>query len=300
MSRNVTEGERPLLQPLRSAIDLYDEYTHGTMPRRQFLARLARLAGSAAAASLLLPLLENRYAIAATVAVDDPALQTGRERFDAPGGAVDAYVARPKAGNPKRPAVVVIHENRGLNAHIEDVARRVALAGFLAIAPDALTASGGTPANEDEARKLIGELDRERALGMYLSAVEYGEGHGHGTGKVGCVGFCWGGGMSGRLAANSKALDAAVVFYGMPPAPEEAARVRVPLLLHYAGLDTRINAAVPAFEQALKAAGAKYQLYTYDGVDHAFHNDTSTARYNGEAAALAWRRTVEFLTKELA
>ena len=264
------------------------------MPRRQFLARLARLAGSAAAASLLLPLLENRYAVAATVAVDDPALETGKERFDAPGGAVDAYVARPKAGDPKRPAVVVIHENRGLNAHIEDVARRVALAGFLAIAPDALTASGGTPANEDEARKLIGELDRERALGMYLSAVEYGEGHAHGTGKVGCVGFCWGGGMSGRLAANSKALDAAVVFYGMPPAPEEAARVRVPLLLHYAGLDTRINAAVPAFEQALKAAGAKYQLYTYDGVDHAFHNDTSAARYNARSrgARLAAHRRI--------
>jgi carboxymethylenebutenolidase len=284
----------------REVIVLYDEYTHEGMPRREFLARLARLAGGAAAASLLLPILENRYAVAATVAVDDPALETGKERFDAPGGAVDAYVARPRTGDAKRPAVVVIHENRGLNAHIEDVARRVALAGFLAIAPDALTASGGTPANEDEARKLIGGLDPERALGTYRSAVEYADGHPRGTGKAGCIGFCWGGGMSGRLAAESKALDAAVVFYGMPPAPEEAARVHVPLLLHYAGLDTRINAAVPAFEQTLKAAGARYQLYMYDGVDHAFHNDTSTARYNAEAARLAWQRTVEFLTKELA
>jgi carboxymethylenebutenolidase len=284
----------------REVIALYDEYTHEGMPRREFLARLARLAGSVAAASLLLPLLENRHAIAATVATDDPALETGRERFESPVGGVDAYVARPRAGDAKRPAVVVIHENRGLNAHIEDVARRVALAGFLAVAPDALSGSGGTPANEDEARRLIGELDREHAMSMYLSAVEYAESHPRGNGKAGSVGFCWGGGMSGRLAANSKALDAAVVFYGMPPAPEEAARVRVPLLLHYAGLDTRINAAVPAFEQALKAAGARYQLYMYDGVDHAFHNDTSTARYNAEAARLAWQRTVEFLTKELA
>jgi carboxymethylenebutenolidase len=296
VKRSVTEGERPL----REAIGLYDEYTHGAMPRREFLARLARLAGSAAAASLLLPVLENRYAVAATVAADDPALETGRERFEAPGGGVDSYVAHARAGGAKRPAVVVIHENRGLNAHIEDVARRVALAGFLAIAPDALTASGGTPANEDEARRLIGELDRERAMGIYLSAVEYAESHPRGSGKAGCVGFCWGGGMSGRLAANSKALGAAVVFYGMPPSPEEASRVRVPLLLHYAGLDARINAAVPAFEQALKAARARYQLYTYDGVDHAFHNDTSAARYNAEAARLAWQRTVEFLTKELA
>ncbi len=284
----------------REVIALYDEYTHEGMPRRDFLARLARLAGGAAAASLLLPLLENSHAVAATVAVDDPALATGMERFDAPGGAVDAYVARPRSGDTKRPAVVVIHENRGLNSHIEDIARRMALAGFLAIAPDALTGSGGTPENEDEARKHIGELDRERALGTYLSALEFAQRHPHGTGKTGCVGFCWGGGISGRLAANSKTLDAAVVFYGMPPAPEEAARVRVPLLLHYAGLDTRINAAVPGFEQALKAAGARYQLFMYDGVDHAFHNDTSAARYNADAAKLAWQRTVDFLTKELA
>ena len=283
----------------RRIIELYDEYTHEGMPRRDFLARLARLAGGTAAASLVLPLLENHYAAAATVAVDDPALAAGRERFDAPGGAVDAYVARPKAGDGRRPAVVVIHENRGLNAHIEDVARRLAIAGFLAIAPDALTASGGTPANEDEARRLIGELDGERTLGLYLAGVDYAGSHPHSTGKVGCVGFCWGGGMAGRLAANAKALDAAVVFYGMPPAPEEAARVRVPLLLHYAGLDTRINEAVPAFEQALKAVGARYALYMYDGVDHAFHNDTNAARYNAEAAQLAWQRTVEFLTKEL-
>jgi len=283
----------------RRIIELYDDYTHGGMPRREFLSRLARVAGGAAAASVLLPLLENRYATAATIAEDDPALVTGRKRFDSPGGAVDCYVAYPYAAPDRRPAVVVIHENRGLNAHIEDVARRVALAGFLAVAPDALSGSGGTPANEDEARRLIGELDRERALALYLTAVRFGAGHARSTGKTGCVGFCWGGGMSGRLAANSEELDAAVVFYGMPPEAAEAAKMRVPLLLHYAGRDLRINDAVPAFEAALKAAGVRYELHTYPDVDHAFHNDTNAARYNADAAKLAWTRTVEFLSREL-
>lgn len=283
----------------REAINLYDEFTHGTMPRREFLARLARIVGSAAAASALLPLLENRYANAAIVAPDDPSIMAGRERFDGPAGPVNAYVVWPAKAPSRRGAVVVIHENRGLNAHIEDVARRLAQAGFAAVAPDALSGSGGTPANEDEARKLIGELDRETALGIYLAAVRHAAAHPHGAGKVGCVGFCWGGGMSGRLAANSQELDAAVVFYGMPPAAEEAAKVRVPMLLNYAGRDERINAAVPAFETALKSAGARYELHLYPDVEHAFHNDTNAARYNADAAQLAWRRTVEFLERYL-
>ena len=284
----------------RCAIQLYDDFTHGTMPRREFLWRLARVAGSAAAAAALLPLLENRYALAATVAPEDPSIMAGRERFDGPAGPVNAYVAWPAKAPARRGAVVVIHENRGLNAHIEDVARRVAKAGFAAVAPDALSGSGGTPANEDEARKRIGELDREAALGIYLAAVRHAAKHPHGAGKVGCVGFCWGGSMSGRLAANSKELDAAVVFYGMPPAADEAARVRVPIMMHYAGRDERISAAVPAFEATLKSTGARYELHTYPDVDHAFHNDTNAARYNADAAKLAWRRTVEFLTRELA
>lgn len=284
----------------RQVIELYDEYTHGGLDRRSFLHRLAHLAGSAAAAAALLPLLENRYAEAATVAPDDPALKTGRGSFDAPGGAIVYYAARP-AGRPKRNAtVVVIHENRGLNAHIEDVARRLALAGFLAIAPDALSGTGGTPKDEDLARQRIGELEREAALGIYLAAVRHAAKHERSTGKVGCVGFCWGGGMAGRLAANSPELAAAVVFYGMPPAAEEAARVHVPLLLNYAGLDTRINDAVPAFEAALKAAGRRYEIHMYADVDHAFHNDTNAARYNANAAALAWRRTVDLFKTELA
>src|SRR5688572_27594859 len=284
----------------RAAVALYDEYTHGTMPRREFLSRLARIAGGTAAATLLLPVLENQYAAAATVLADDPALTTGHERIDASGGAVDAYVARPKVAPEKRPAVVVIHENRGLNAHIEDAARRLALAGFLAIAPDALSGKGGTPANEDEARRLIGELDPGQALAMYLVAVKFADAHPHSTGKVGGVGFCWGGGMAGRLAANSEELDAAVVFYGMPPEAAEVARIDVPMLLNYAGNDKRINDAVPAFEKALKAENVRYEMHVYPNVEHAFHNDTNAARYDAEAAKLAWQRTVAFLTRELA
>ncbi len=283
----------------RGIIELYDDYTHGGMARREFLARLARLAGGAAAASLLLPLLENRYVQAATVAEDDPELVADRMQFGSPAGKINCHVARPKGKPKRRPAVVVIHENRGLNAHIEDVTRRLGLAGFFAIAPDALSAAGGTPADEDEARKRIGELDREAALGIYLAAVHFAAKHDRSTGRVGCVGFCWGGGMSGRLAANAADLNAAVVFYGMPPEVSEVARIEVPLLLHYAGRDTRINDAVPAFEQALKSANVRYELHMYPDVDHAFHNDTNAARYNAEAAALAWKRTVEFLTREL-
>jgi carboxymethylenebutenolidase len=283
----------------RQVIELYDEYTHGGLDRRSFLGRLARLAGSAAAAAALLPFLENRYAEAATIAPDDPSLKTEHDRFDAPDGAVTCYSARPKSRPKRRPAVVVIHENRGLNAHMEDVTRRLAVAGFLAIAPDALSASGGTPKDEDEARKRIGELDPEATLRSYVAAVKHAAKHEHSTGKVGCVGFCWGGSMAGRLAANSQELAAAVVFYGMPPAAEEAARIHVPMLLNYAGLDKRINDAVPAFEQTLKTTGVRYELHMYDGVDHAFHNDTNAARYNAAAAALAWQRTLDFLTREL-
>lgn len=283
----------------RRFIELYDEFTHGAMQRREFLSRLAQIAGGTAAAAAVLPLLENRYAVAATVAPDDPALETGRENFEGPAGAVACYMARPQSQPGRRPAVVVIHENRGLNPHIEDVARRAALAGFLAIAPDALSGSGGTPSNEDEARKLIGALERQSALDIYLAAVRHAAGHPHATGRVGCVGFCWGGGMAGRLAANSPHLNAAVVFYGMPPGADEAARVRVPIMMHYAGRDERINAAVPAFDAALRAADAHFEMHMYPDTDHAFHNDTNAARYNEPAAKLAWRRTVEFLAREL-
>jgi carboxymethylenebutenolidase len=248
----------------------------------------------------VLPLLANDYARAATVAPEDARLVAGRVEYEADDGAfMSGYLAWPKGGKDKRPAVLVIHENRGLNPHIEDVTRRLALAGFLALAPDALSRRGGTPANEDEAREWIGNLDPARARADYLTALGYLAKHKRSTGKVGCVGFCWGGGMAGRLATLSETLAASVVFYGGPPPVEEVPKIKAALLLHYAGLDTRINERVPAFQAALDAAKVRYTLHMYEGANHAFHNDTNTARYSAEAAALAWQRTVEFLTQEL-
>jgi carboxymethylenebutenolidase len=286
-------------------VDLYDEYTHTAMGRREFLARLARLAGGAAAASALLPLLENNYALAATVAPDDERLETGHLQYAGPRGKVRAYWARLRdrrglfARKTRRAGVVIIHENRGLNAHIEDVTRRAALEGFLAVAPDALWASGGTPADADQARELIGKLVRDETLADCLAAADYLRGRKDCTGKVGAVGFCWGGGMVGQLAVADPRLAAGVVFYGMPPDPAAVPRIRAPLLLHYAGLDERINAAVPAFTEALTAAGVAFEAHTYAGKQHAFHNDTTAARYDAEAAALAWQRTVAFLKARL-
>lgn len=283
----------------RRVIALYDEYTHGGMGRREFLRRLAGIAGGTSAAAALLPLLENNYAQAMVVAPDDPAITAGQAPYPGPDGAVQAYVAAP-AGDGRHAAVVVIHENRGLNPHIEDVARRAALAGFLAIAPDALSGGGGTPADEDAARVAIAALDRQAALDLYRAAVAHAAGHARGNGRVGTVGFCWGGGMVGQLAVHEPALHAGVVFYGRPPAPEDVVRIRAPLLLHYAGRDARINEAVPAFEAALQAAGRRYEKHVYPDTDHAFHNDTNTARHDPAAAALAWERTVAFLRRELA
>ncbi|HET8947687.1 MAG TPA: dienelactone hydrolase family protein [Candidatus Polarisedimenticolia bacterium] len=281
------------------AVSLYDEYTHRPLERRVFLERLAALAGSAAAALALLPLLENDYAQAAQVAPDDPAIDAGRA--EAPGGAgkVQGTLARPREGK-KHPAVIVIHENRGLNAHIEDVARRAAKAGFLALAPDLLSASGGTPKDEDQAREKIGALDRQAVVADLVSLRRWLASHKHSTGKVGAVGFCWGGGMVNQRAVADPGLQAGVVFYGMSPDPAQVPAIKAKLLLHYAGLDERIDAGVPAYEAALKQAGVSYTLHMYDGVQHAFHNDTNAARYDAAAAALAWKRTIDFLTATLA
>jgi carboxymethylenebutenolidase len=280
-------------------IDLYDEYTHRPLERRVFLERLAVLAGSAAAALALLPVLQNDYALAAQVPADDPGLDT--KRVDFPGGAdkVRGYFARPKKGD-RLPAVIVIHENRGLNAHIEDVARRAAKAGFLALAPDCLSASGGTPTDEDEARARIGKLDRQAVVADLEGARRWLAGQKHGNGRVGAMGFCWGGGMVNQLAVADPDLAAGVVFYGMSPAPEQVRSIKAKLLLHYAGLDERINEGVPAYEAALQQAGVTYTLHTYEGVQHAFHNDSNAARYDAAAAALAWKRTIDFLSSALA
>ena len=279
-------------------IELYDEYTHAPLERRVFLAQLARLTGSVAAALAVVPFLECNYARAATVPADDPRLDTGRITYSGATGEVKAYTVRPK-GAAKLPAVIVIHENRGLNPHIEDVTRRVALEGFFALAPDLLTPLGGTPANEDTARDMIAKLDGRQAVQNLVSAVAFLKKHANGDGKVGVVGFCWGGGPVGRLAVNAPELDAAVVYYGQQPDASEVEKIRAPLLLHYASLDSRINAGIPAFVDALAKANKKYIMHMYEGANHAFNNDTSEARYHKQAAEQAWSRTVAFLTENL-
>lgn len=290
----VSRGDRPD----RAAIALYDRFTHGEMGRREFLDRLARLAGSASAATALLSALSNDYARAAIVAEDDRRLVIERASYDGETGKVSGLLARPHGGE-KRPAVVVIHENRGLNPHIEDVTRRLAVSGFLAFGVDLLSPAGGTPADEDKAREMIAALDRDKAVADLVAAVTFLMGHAESNESVGAVGFCWGGGMANRLAVASADLKASVAYYGQPLEPAQAAEVKAPLLLHYAGLDERINAGVPAFDKALKEAEKEYQIEFYEGADHAFNNDANPARYERNAAALAWDRTIAFLESHL-
>ena len=282
----------------RRIIELYDEYAHAPLPRRVFLDRLAALAGGSAAAALLLPLLEIDRAAAAVVAPDDARIVAARVTYPGKSAEVAGYLARPAALGHAG-GVVVIHENRGLNAHIEDVARRLALAGYLALAPDLLSALGGTPGAEDKARELIGKLDPDISTGDAMAGVDWLHRHENGNGKAGAVGFCWGGGVVGQVAVNDPTLDAAVVYYGRPPAAEDVAKITAPLLLNYAGLDQRLDALLPAYRAALDKAGVTYTLYVYDGADHAFNNDTSPERYNAVAAKLAWDRTLAFLAQNL-
>ncbi|HEX8665239.1 MAG TPA: dienelactone hydrolase family protein [Beijerinckiaceae bacterium] len=276
-------------------IDLYDRYTHGALTRRAFLDRLATLAGGAAAAAALLPLLQNDYARAETVPEGDPRLTT--EMVDIPGivSGLKGYLAKPKNGQ-KFPAVIVVHENRGLNPHIKDIARRLALEGFAAVAIDYLSPLGGTPADEDKAREMIGTLKIDDVIAWSRGAVATIVARQDTTDDIGAIGFCWGGGVVGELAAAEPDLDAAVAYYGRQPAPEKVPGIAAPLLLHYAGLDERINAGIPAFEEALKRAKKTYELHMYEGVNHAFNNDTGS-RYDKVAADLAWSRTVAFLRK---
>jgi len=277
-------------------INLYDEYTHKPLNRQEFLKRLALLAGGTVAAMSLLPLLENNYAHAAVTTNDD--LFTEYINYPDVPGEMKAYVTRPKE-NKKYPAIIVIHENRGLNEHIEDVARRAAKEGYLAIAPNALAPLGKTPANEDEARSFFQELKPDDNLKNFLNVFDYLKSCKDYYGHVGCVGFCWGGGMSNQLAVNVPGLKAAVAFYGAQPAAEDVPKIKAAVQLHYAGLDERINAGIPAYEDALKKNNIRYELYMYEGVNHAFHNNASATRYNEVAATLAWKRTMEFFKKYL-
>ncbi len=278
-------------------ITLYDEYTHKPLSREVFIKKLAMLTGSVAGAMMLLPMLEGNYAVAQTINNEDD-LFTERITYPTDGGEMKGYIARPKK-EAKYPAVVIIHENRGLNPHIEDVARRAAKAGYLALAPDALSLLGGTPPNEDEARALFQKLDSNQNTTNFSKAFSYLPTRRDCNGKMGCVGFCWGGAMANQLAVHVPELRAAVAFYGRQAEASDVPKIKAALQLHYAALDERINAGITAYELALKENKINYELYMYDGVNHAFHNDTSAARYNEAAAKLAWQRTLDFWGKYL-
>jgi carboxymethylenebutenolidase len=278
--------------------DLYEAYILGVINRRKFIKQLTLLAGGTAAAYALIPLLENRVARAEMVPVDDSRLFTGTIQYPAATGPVQGYLARLK-DDAKRPGVVVIHENRGLNSHIKDVNRRLALEGFLAMAPDALSPLGGTPKDPDQARSMINSLDMTSTINNFTAAVKYLKTHPQTAGKVGVVGFCWGGAMANQVAVKSSDVTAAVPYYGRQPASQDVPKIKASLLLHYAGLDERINAGIPAFESALKKASVDYRIYMYEGANHAFNNDTNAERYHKDAAGLAWKRTVSFLSEKL-
>ena len=280
-------------------INLFDEFTHKPLSRNEFMKRLAKLTGSTAAAIAILPLLEVNYAHAATIAENDDDLITEDITYEGDGSTMKAYFAKPKAAAGKLGAVIVIHENRGLNPHIKDVTRRVAKAGYLALGVDALSPLGGTPANEDEARALFAKLDGPKNINNFLKGFDYLRSRPDSNGKTACVGLCWGGGLVNQLAVNSPDLKAAVAYYGRQADAVDVPKIKAPLLLHYGGLDERVNAGIPAYETALKAAGKKYEIFIYDGANHAFNNDSSPTRYNAEVAKLAWDRTLKLFKETL-
>ncbi len=277
-------------------VELYKEFKNGRLDRREFIKRLTVIAGGIVAASSLLASLEANAQI---IPKDDPRLKTDMVTYPGATGDVMAYFARPKE-EQKYPAVIVIHENKGLQPHIKDVTRRMALEGFLALAPDALSPLGGTPEeNVDAAREKMRELDSEKTVQNFVAAVKYLDTHPLSTGKVGCTGFCWGGGMTNQVAVHAPELDAAVPYYGRQPEPEEVPKINAAVLAHYAGDDERINSGIPEFEKALKEAGIDYKIYIYEGAKHAFNNDANPERYDKEAAELAWKRTIEFFNEQL-
>lgn len=282
----------------QKVIDLYEKFTHGLLNRREFLRRLAIVAGGAAAANALLLLLENNNAKAQIVPKDDPRIQAEHMKYPGATGEVRAYLARPK-GDGKLPGVIVIHQNTGLVPHIEDVTRRVALEGFLALAPDALSPVGGTPEDLAKASALLQKLESKSTTENHVAAVRYLKTHPASTGKVGVVGFCWGGAVANQVAVNSPDVIAVVPYYGPQPAAEDVPKIRASLLLHYAGDDAWVNKGIAAYEEALKKANVNYKMYMYEGTKHGFNDDTRAERYNKEAAQLAWQRTISFLKEKL-
>ena len=284
----------------RAAIALYDRFTHDGLDRRSFMAELSRIAGGSAAATLLMSSIACRAA-EPQVAASDARIRTSEVSWDvAPGRTYRGYQAAPANAQPGTPAVLVVHENRGLNDHIRDVARRLAVAGYVAVAVDFLSVAGGTPADEDQARTMIGQLDMAQTVTDGARIIALLGGRDARRRRVGVVGFCWGGAMVHRLAvAAGSDLAAAVSFYGPAPDPSEAPRVQAPELIHLAGRDQRVNATGVPWGEALRAAGKDVTVVTYPDVDHAFHNDTSAARYNREAAERAWASTLEFFGRHL-
>ena len=281
-------------------LQLFDGYVHGKINRREFLDRAAAFTAAGVTATSVLASLSPDYARAQQVAPDDPSITTSYKLYSSPAGAGEmrGYYVRPAIIDHRLPGVVVIHENRGLNPYIEDVARRLGAAGFIAFAPDALWPMGGYPGNDDDGRSMQRERDSDEMTEDFVAAVEYLQSHPDCTGRVGAVGFCYGGGVVQKLAVRMPSLEAGVPFYGRHPAPEDAARIKAPLMYHHAGLDERVNASWPAFETALKAAGRDYVNYVYEGANHGFHNDT-TPRYDEAAAKLAWERTLAHFSKHL-
>lgn len=282
-------------------LDLYDYYAHGRITKREFLDRAARFAVGGLTAAALLNMLTPDYALAQQVSPDDPEIDAGWIGYDSENGNgnIHAYLVRPANVETPLPGVLVVHENRGLNPYIQDVARRVAKAGFMALAPDGLTPLGGYPGNDDDGREMQRQVDREKLLNDFFAGFEALRAREDCTGKVGAVGFCYGGGVCNALAVAYPELAASVPFYGRQPRAEDVPRISAPLLLHYAGLDSRINEGWPAYEAALKEHGKVYAAHIYDGVNHGFHNDT-TPRYDAAAAELAWERTIAFFNTHLA
>lgn len=280
-------------------IQLFDEYTHKPLSREVFLSRLTKLVGGAVALNTILPVLEGSYAATAKVAEDDPDLNFSTAEFPSPNGVIKGYLVQPKNTKERLGAVLVIHENRGLTPHIKDVTRRIAKEGFIALGIDGLSTFGGTPTNEDEGRTLIGKLDAKQNLANMMSGLGFLRTLKNSNLKTACIGFCWGGGIVNDLAAMDPQLTLGVPYYGRQIDASLVPSIKAKLMLHYAGLDERINAGIPAYENALKNNHIDYQLFIYEGAQHAFNNDSSPARYQEATARLAWERTITFFKKNL-
>jgi carboxymethylenebutenolidase len=283
----------------QEVIQLFDEYTHKPLTREDFLSKLIKMVGGTTAAMALLPLLEGKYAVAQQVAEDDKSLKIANISFQGKNAVMKGYLVMPKKIKGKVGCVLVIHENRGLTPHIKDVTRRVAKAGYIALGIDALSPLGGTPTNEDEARTLFGKLDAKQNIENLISAFAYLNTLKKSNNKNACVGFCWGGGLVNDIAVNFPDLNGGVSYYGRQAAVADVPKIKAKMLFQYGGLDERINAGIPVFEAALKANAISYNLYVYEGAQHAFNNDSSPARYNAETAKLAWSRTLALFKEVL-